>query len=78
MKVVKNFSIFCEDFLKKMIKIATITTSSIILREKLRYTIRTSLALLLRLSFLGTIRDTDILLSLDFNESASSIIDLAI
>ena len=38
----------------------------------------TSLALLLRLSFLGTIRDTDILLSLDFNESASSIIDLAI
>ena len=36
----------------------------------------TSLALLLRLSFLGTIRDIDILLSLDFNESASSIIDL--
>ena len=38
----------------------------------------TSLALLLRLSFLGTIRDIDIFLSLDFNESASSIIDLAI
>ena len=38
----------------------------------------TSLALLLRLSFLGTIRDTNILLSLDFNDSASSIIDLAI
>ena len=37
-----------------------------------------SLALLLSLSFLGTIRDIDILLSLDFNESASSIMDLAI
>ena len=38
----------------------------------------TTLALLLRLSFLGTKRDTDILLSLDFNGSASSVIDLAI
>ena len=49
--------------------------SSAHIRTKRQFT---SLVLLLRLSFLGTIRDIDILLPLDFNENASSIIDLAI
>ena len=38
-KLWKTFRFFVKVFLKKMIKIATITTPSIILREKLRYTI---------------------------------------
>ena len=38
----------------------------------------TSLSLLLRLSFLGKVKDIDFLLTGGFNESASSTIDLGI